>query len=264
MRPSGNEVILTPWILDQPNWRIEQLRRAGWQVNAPTISTADQLTRIGSVHRQLAETVSRAASRGARPVSLAGDCCAAIPVLGGLQAAGLHPIVLWLDAHGDFNTHDSTISGFLGGMPLAMMTGRGILTLMKAAGAHPVLDADVFLADARDLDPAERALLKASGVQHLRSVEGILDALPPLRPIYVHLDLDVLDPADAPSMRYSVPYGPSLESLVALGHAIDRTGRLVALSVTLWDLEGDDDGATAKSCWTAVSAFAGAPLLPTP
>lgn len=199
--------------------------------------------------------VADATGRGQRPVSIAGDCCAAIPVMAGLQRSGVAPVLLWLDAHGDFNTAESTISGFLGGMPLAMLTGRGYLSLLKSAGAHPILDSDVYLSDARDLDPAERVLLEGSGVNHLRSLEDVLGALPPGRPVYVHLDCDVMDSAEAPAMHYPVAAGPSLERLVALGNALRSTGRIAAVSVTAWDQEKDRDGQTGRACLEAISSF---------
>lgn len=252
----GCEVLLTPWFLDGPESRLDGLARPGWSRNPETPAGGDQLTRMSAVHGGIRAFVERSASRSGLPVSVAGDCCAAIPVLAGLQHAGLAPVIVWLDAHGDFNTADSTISGFLGGMPLAMMTGRGYLTLLKNVGAHPVLDSDVFLADARDLDPRERELLVASGVNHLR-LEEVFESLPPSRPVYVHLDCDVLDSAVAPAMRYPVGNGPSLGALVALGKRLRDSGRLAALSVTTWDFGSDLSGKTEAACLEMIGAFAG-------
>ncbi len=253
----NNQILLTPYFLDQPSPCLAGLAQADWQHNTARPLGDGQIARMTSVHQELRDRVTDVARRGDRPVSVAGDCCAAIPVLGGLQRAGLEPVLLWLDAHGDFNTASTTISGFLGGMPLAMMTGRGDQALMRAVGARPLPDCDIVLSDARDLDPAERDLLRASGVRHLGSPTRVLGALPPTRPVYVHLDCDVLDPGSAPAMRYSVPGGPALPDLVRLGAALHQTGRIAAVSVTVWDIDADTDGRTARACMSVLNALVG-------
>jgi arginase len=249
------QFILTPWTLDQATPALEALARPGWRVNGVPAERGTQQGRIAAVHAELARHVGDTLKEGGLPVSVAGDCCAALPVLAGLQAAGLHPVVVWLDAHGDFNTPATTISGFLGGMPLAMISGRGDQSLMQAAGAHLLLDDDIILSDARDLDPLEAALLHGSGVHHLDSVDRVPERLPPHRPVYVHLDFDIMQPADAPAMRYSVPGGPTLDQLKSLGRAIRGTGRLAAVSATTWDLGADSDGRTGKACMEVLGAF---------
>jgi len=247
--------LLTPYTLDQGAPLLEGLLRPGWRRTDTVVTGDTQFDRIGGIHQRLRDLVKDTLQQGNRPVSVAGDCCATIPVLAGLQDHGLHPVLVWLDAHGDFNTAATTITGFLGGMPLAMMSGRGDQTLMRSAGAHLLLDDDIILADGRDLDPMERALVKDSGIHHLQSLGEVLDAIPPHRPIYVHLDFDVLQPADAPAMRYSAPGGPSLSEVVSLGAALRQTGRIVAVSATTWDLGADRDGRTGRACLAALDAF---------
>jgi arginase len=252
-----NRFLLTAFVLDQPDPALSRLGGPGWDINAPTIPGASQMARLAVLHRHLSGLVAASVGRGARPVSIAGDCCATIGVLAGLQRAGLDPVVVWLDAHGDFNTHETTISGFLGGMPLAMITGRGDTAIAESAGLRFVADASVFLCDARDLDPRERELLASSGVHHLRDPADVPSALPEDRPIYVHLDVDILDPSDAPAMKYPAPGGPSLESLVSLGEALRASGRLAGVSVTTWDLATDRDGRTERSCLAVLRALTG-------
>lgn len=253
----NNQILLTPYSLDQPSAGVEGLTQPGWQRNTARPTGQDQIARMASVHYELCNLVADLATRGDRPVSVAGDCCAAIPVLGGLQRAGIDPVLLWLDAHGDFNTASTTISGFLGGMPLAMMTGRGDQALMGATGTRPLPDSDVVLSDARDLDPAEGDLLRESGVRQVDSPRLVPGALPPHRPVYVHLDCDVLDPVSAPAMRYSVPGGPGLADLVGLGTLLHQSGRICAVSVTAWDVEADADGRTGRACLSVLNAFLG-------
>ena len=105
--------------------------------------------------------------------------------------------MLWLDAHGDFNTPDTSPSGFLGGMCLAGACGR-----WETGLADPIPAERVVLAGVRDLDAGERELLEASEatVVGASSVETLVAARNALEgaPVYVHLDLDVIDPEQLP------------------------------------------------------------------
>ena len=105
---------------------LEALACPSWRVNRPVLPEGDPRDRMAIVHEAIAAWVEETLKRGRRPVSIAGDCCTSIGVLAGLQRAGVHPTLIWFDAHGDFNTPETTPSGFLGGMPLAMITGRVI------------------------------------------------------------------------------------------------------------------------------------------
>ena len=92
---------------------------------------------MARLYRPIADFVEETLRAGARPVSLAGDCCAAIPVLAGLRAAGVEPVLVWIDAHGDFNTPETSPSPFLGGMPPARMGGAGPHWVCAAVGRRP-------------------------------------------------------------------------------------------------------------------------------
>jgi arginase len=256
-RPS--RFLLTPLVLDQQAPELTRLAGPGWDMITPTIPFTGLSERLAVIHRTLTGRVADSVNDGAVPVSIAGDCCAAIATLAGLQRGGVAPVIVWLDAHGDFNTPETTITGFLGGMPLAMITGRGDLAMGRSVGLRPVADGDVFLSDARDLDPGERRLLESSGVHHLRNPSEIPSSLPADRPIYVHLDLDILDPSDAPAMKYPVPGGPPLAALVALGERLRASGRLAAVSVTTWDLAADHNRKTERACLAVLHALTGGP-----
>jgi arginase len=249
--------ILSPFFLDRPMPALDRLAGAGWHANRPTLTASRQLDRMAVVHRCLAALVAEAIREGRRPVSVAGDCCAAIGVLAGLQRAGLDPVLVWLDAHGDFNTPETTRSGFIGGMPLAMIVGRGDPSLMRAAGARPLLETDVILADARHLDPEEEVSLRGSRVHHARDLGAIPDLLPPGRPLYVHLDPDILDPVEAPAMRFPAPGGPPLTAVCDLARHLAAGGRVAAASLTAWELDDDPDRRTERACLAALGALVG-------
>ena len=133
-------------------------------------------TRIGRLMMKVGYEVARSRAAGFFPLIVGGDCLVALGAVSGLLDPA-NTAVAWIDAHGDFNTHESTLSGFVGGMPLAMITGRGDQTLMEAAGLRPVPDERVILADARDLDPPERKLLQQSRVTHTVDFEALRNVL---------------------------------------------------------------------------------------
>lgn len=202
--------------------------------------------RLAALYPALADWVAATAGKSDRPVTLAGDCCTAVPMLAGLQRAGIDPLLIWFDAHGDFNTWETTPSGFLGGMPLAWLVGRGEQTVPEAVGLRPLPETDVILTDARDLDPGEAEAVAGSGMLHLRSTIDLLTFPLPDRPLWVHFDTDVIRPQDAPAMNYLAPGGPSAEDLGLVFDRIAATGQLCAVSVSAWNPALDPAGHTER------------------
>lgn len=240
--------ILTPYFLDQPRNELLSLTRSGWHINRPALPEGDDRRRMPALHQSLADFVAGAITNGDRPISIAGDCCTAIGVLAGLQRAGVQPALIWLDAHGDFNTWETTPSGFLGGMPLAMMAGRGEQTLVQAAGLQPIPEEQVILTDGRDLDPGEKQALAGSQVHHLADSQDLLGHPLLAHPVYIHFDTDILNPQEAPAMSYPAPGGPSATELQALFRELASTARIVAISMTTWNPQLDQAGRTQAVC----------------
>ena len=168
-----NRYLLSPFFLDQPAPDLLRLSRKGWKLNQPTLAPTPALSRLAITNDAIAAFVEDTVRHSFRAVSVAGDCCAAIGVVAGLQRAGLKPRVLWLDAHGDFNTPETSPSGFLAGMALAMLVGRGDLELPSRLRVETLDERVVVLTDARDLDPLEREALESSLVSHVASVEQL-------------------------------------------------------------------------------------------
>lgn len=108
-------------------------------------------------HREIANFVAETVSEGDLAISVSGDCMSSIPVMAGLQKAGLDPLIVWLDAHGDFNTPETSPSGFLGGMPFAMLVGRGDLRFSDQVGQVPVSESDAWLIGGRILALSQTA-----------------------------------------------------------------------------------------------------------
>jgi arginase len=239
--------ILTPFFLDDPLVGLEQLSKSDWIINRPTLSPNEKQQRLIKLYQPLRDVVADTVRRGERPVSIGGDCCTSLGVLAGMQLAGLAPTLIWFDAHGDFNTWETTPSGFLGGMPLAMIVGRGEQTIAAGVGLKALSESQVILTDARDLDPEERRSLESSDVQHVSDPSDLLDMPLPQGSLYVHFDTDIINPNEAPAMNYLAEGGPSATILKAVFRRLAQSGRLTALSVSSWTPEMDEDGRTRKA-----------------
>jgi arginase len=171
----------------------------------------------GSVEREtLAEqTTELAALLPERPLVLGGCCCSHVGAVRGLAARAGRLGVVWLDAHGDLNTPESSPSGNEWGMPLRMLLDDGV-----------VAAEDVALVGARNLDPPEEDFLAATAIDDSveRALEGV-DA------VYVALDLDVLDPGEA-AMFMPEPDGPSIEEIEAVLREVVSRAPLAGIGVT--------------------------------
>jgi arginase len=208
----------------------------------PPLPEGTPQQRMAVLYRHLADEV---AARD-RPVIYAGDCVSTIGVLAGLARRAVHPTLVFFDAHGDFNTWETTPSGFIGGMPLAMVTGRGEQTILDGAELEPLPDSMTVLVDGRDIDPGEDEALEASGIQVV-TVDDVAGGWSPAGPLYVHVDGDVVDPDEMPAMNYPAPGGPSLDDVVAAVAELHATGRVEAFSISSWnpELPGSEIAAAA-------------------
>jgi arginase len=213
--------------------------------------------RLAAVSEQIAAFTEQSVREGHRPVSVAGDCCAVIGVITGLQRAGHRPRLVWLDAHGDFNTPETSPSGFVGGMPLAMLVGRGDQAVLERLGTRPLDEPAVVLCDGRDLDPLEREALQASRVRHLSSVEQLDELDFGQDPVHLHIDGDILNPLEAPAMLYPAAGGPGAAALEAILRRATARWRVVSVSLTTWALDRDTTGDTEEAVWCLLRAAVG-------
>jgi arginase len=196
----------------------------------PALPSADQWTRLAVLYDALAVPVAESARTGLIPRVVAGDCLAALGTLAGLQRAGVNPALVWFDAHGDLHTVESSTSGYLGGMVLRMALGADSALLGKPLGLRALPEDRVVLVDARDLDPGEATYLSQSNVRHLR-VEDLSTRDLPSGPILVHVDLDIIDAAELPGLRFPADNGPSAAQLISSLQQLLATGRVAALSI---------------------------------
>lgn len=169
--------------------------------------------------RTLAARVGSADGAGRFPLVLSGNCNSSLGTIAGIGSEQLG--IIWFDAHGDFNTPETTESGFLDGMGLA--TAAGLCWAKMAASIpnfKPVAGRNILHVGERDFHPEERALFKAAGgtivgaesVRRTSMEEALAPALAALGKrgvtrIYLHFDLDVLDPGGAPANEFAAPDG---------------------------------------------------------
>jgi arginase len=242
-------VLTTPFFMGDPmdGFVVPEPHR----VIAPLLPDGTQQERMGVLYRHLANAVAETD----HPVVFAGDCVSIIGVLAGLHRRGIEPTLLFFDAHGDFHTWETTHSGFIGGMPLAMVTGRGEQTIVAAAGLAPIPDDRALLVDGRDLDPGEDDAVARSGVA-VMSVDELASTAP-AGPLYIHIDADVVDPSEMPAMNYPAPGGPSLAAVAAAVDALAATGRVAAFSLSSWNPALPGAGTAADACERLAKPFLG-------
>jgi arginase len=193
------------------------------------------------VIRELADRVRETVAGGGFPFVVAGNCNSSLGTVGGL---GGEVGVVWFDAHADFNTPDTTETGFFDGFGLAMLTGSGWPKLRE--GLPTIPEGHVVLVGARDIDSGERKRLSASDVQAV-SVTELEPALDELRSrvdsVYVHVDLDVLDPSVGRANWYAVEGGPQLDELADAIDAICERFTIRAAALTAYAPQCDPERA---------------------
>jgi len=233
--------------------------------------------RLGLANGQLARIVAAEVREGGFPVGLLANCSSIMGMLGGLQRSGpssrpLRVGLVFIDAHGDFNTPETTLSGMLGGMPVAISAGMCLTRLRLKSGLDPALpERHIVLAGARDLDPLEQDLLDRSAVERLsvediktrsasvasqmKRLEGLTDV------IYVHVDMDVLDPPEVAGHPLTVPGGPTSLELAAALTEMFRSAKAAAFGVASTPSgDQDRDGRSRQAAYNLIlGALKGVP-----
>ena len=198
------------------------------------------------VLRLLAEQVRSAVDEDRLPVVLAGNCNSCVGTLAGMTAD--RPGIVWFDAHGDFNTPETTTSGFLDGMGLAMASGRCWKSLVNAIpGFRPVPDDRIVHVGSRDLDPPEKEMFAAAGIPLITAgpdeektlLAGLADTLKDLKTrtdsIYLHIDVDVMNTGMGRPNNLAGPGGLSPQTVRRLVKAIREQVRIAACAIASYD-----------------------------
>ena len=195
--------------------------------------------------RRVAGSVATSIQGGRFPLVLGGDHSLSV---GSIRGAAKHRRlgIIWVDAHADFNTAETTPSGNIHGMPLAALCGLGDSRLVSLwdEKTHPVLDPKrVAVIGARDLDPGEKRNLREAGimVQSTEQIDrvGMLAVLEKVIEqvsrdvdgIYLSFDMDALDPRHAPGVGTPVPGGLTFREAHLVCEVVAETGKLIGMEL---------------------------------
>jgi arginase len=187
--------------------------------------------RLALANGDLAKIVAEERRSGYVPVGLLANCSSILGMLSGLQHSGptgkpLRVGMVFVDAHGDFNTPETTLSGMLGGMPVAIAAGQCLTRMRIKTGLEPAVPTRYIVEMCvRDTDPLEQELLDRSDIQQL-TLEDVRTRSANLHremkrlsestdAIYVHVDMDALDPREVVGHPLTVPGGPTSSELAA-------------------------------------------------
>ena len=225
--------------------------------------------RLGLANGHLAESVSENEKEGFLTVGLLANCNALLGMLGGFQdsdpsgeprSIGL----VWVDAHGDFNTPETTLSGMLGGMPVAVSAGLALTRLRTESHLDlPISTENIVMVAVRDTDPEEQKLIEEHELVML-STQDVRDRSEALHTqmvrlseavdlIYVHIDMDVLDPREVQGHGLTVPDGPTSEELAAALTEMFRYPRVAGLGIASTPaFDADPEGLSRQAAYRLI------------
>ncbi|MDG1997210.1 MAG: arginase family protein [Emcibacteraceae bacterium] len=188
--------------------------------------------KMGYANGRLADNIMQNEVDGQFTVAFLASCPSSLGVLGGLQQSLTSTdtssvSILWLDAHADYNTPETTRSGSMGGMPLAIANGLALHQVRRDSKLEPPLPNNhIVTAGLRDVDPGEQHLLDKARIENItvddirnltQNVYDQMDALSKVSDkIYIHIDLDILDASEMPYHNYPTENGPTSYELAAL------------------------------------------------
>jgi arginase len=200
---------------------------------------------IGRIGMHAAQFIASARANGNPVLVLAGDDTAAIGVIAGLQIAhgpAANIGLIWIDAHADFNTPETTVSGILAGMPVSILAGLAGPIWREAAQLQATIPTDrILIAGARSIEEREEVLLRSTNVRVIttdevragNTFENAVDRLAERVDLFVvNIDLDVLDPTLVPSASTPEPHGLSIKHIARMLKYVISTGKTAVVAVT--------------------------------
>jgi arginase len=209
------------------------------RVRIPFLPRDRYLTAARESCRTLSDAVAASLRDGARCLIVGGECTIVAGTVPGALAVEPDLALVYFDAHGDFNTLATTPSHFVGGMCLAHVCGKKLAPLLWP-GSRTIAEDHVALVGARDLDPGETGNLTNSKVRQIpfdpqRSDAPGLLAFARKRPLWIHVDVDVVDPAEIPAVDFPVAGGPSIRALCDVLVALASVGTVRGVELCGYD-----------------------------
>ena len=253
-------------------WALDDLPNRDLDVRPVELPTpfAHEVGATFALLGSLAEEVRIVGGRDRLPIVLAGDCITCLGTLAALESGRLG--IVWFDAHGDLNTPDTTLTGFLDGMALAAAAGRcwrGLATAIP--GFRPVAEENVVLVGGRAMDPAEADVVglglvtrvTETDVQSSGCREALGAAVGDLRSrvdrVYVHVDLDVLDPGQVAVNKWREPHGLVVDDLLGAIAVVVEALPVEAVGVASYDPTCDPDASARDLLRRLLGQLAGPP-----
>jgi arginase len=244
------------------NGLVQVLQSVGHEVSVQTVEAESgfrsEVKTQFELYRSLAQRVSEAKRNGEFPLILSGNCGA---TLGAIAAAGTdHPGVVWFDTHGEFNTPETTASGFLDGMGLAIATGRCWQKLAASIpNFRPIPGRNISLLGGHDFDEGERERLEGAGltvidaaaISQIGIQDAIYSAMPALlrvaQEVHLHIDLDVLNPREAPANGFvTEEAGLRVNELTEAIDRIKESVKITSATIASYDPQYDPQGNTLQ------------------
>ena len=207
----------------------------------------------------LSDAVGRSLTAGAQIAILGGECTLVVGAMSGALAVEPDLLLVYFDAHGDFNTVATTPSHFVGGMCLAHLCGKQVAPLLWP-GVKKIAEDHAYLVGARELDPGEAGNLLHSKVQRIAFDRDEVDAPSLLaavrrKPVWLHVSLDVVDPRELAAVALPVEGGPSLKALSEILRSVAQVAEVRGVEICGYDTRKDPG---AQLAGILAAAFGGA------
>jgi len=280
MGPSAIRYARIDTALTELGLKVTDLGNAGVPI-PEVVASREEVRHLEAVRSVCAEVAQRAVavvSDGLFPIFLGGDHSVSIGTVSGVAgaSAGARTGVIWLDAHADFNTPETSPSGNIHGMPLAILTGRGHPSLVEIGGPGPSVRAeDVVLIGLRSLDIEERNLLREAGAKVYtmkeidaygvaRVVRRALKDLSHVDRVHLSFDLDALDPEVAPGVGTPVRGGLTYREAHLVMELINEAAIVTSLDVVEVNPILDVKNGTASLAVELVESLMGRRIIDLP
>ncbi|MFX0183250.1 MAG: arginase family protein [Candidatus Hodarchaeota archaeon] len=238
---------------------VQKLQDFGHKLKVGTIHLEkpfrDEISAIVDLNTLLKKVIQDGVKAGYFPLILGGNCNTCLGTLAGLNDPETG--IIWFDAHGDFNTPETSPSGFFDGMPFAIATGQCHTDLWsQIADINPIKESHSLHIGGRDFDLEEQELLEKSRVGVIKSIDlkrkefknKLLPVLTDLQSktekIYLHIDIDIVDPQEAPGVDFQSPNGLTSEEVEVIIKMICERFVIKAAALTAYNPTKDEDNKT--------------------
>jgi arginase len=240
------------------------IEKLGHSLTVEEVTPADgysaEIKTAFALLREVSNRVREVRQKESFPLVLSGNCNTAVGAVAGCGSE--NTAVIWFDAHGEATTPETTNSGFLDGMGISILAGQCWRRLAASIPEfEPIPGERILLVGSRDVEPAEESLLGELRVGRASDLQGLSAQLARLLPgiegVYVHVDLDVLDPCEAIANQWTSPGGLTVQTLLDAVKVIRNQVWIKGLGIASYDPNEDRNGIALKAACSVVEAVVG-------